>query len=603
MTTINVNSSCEVLWVSRSDDAAIDAFFANNADAVDSVPGVFETLVNYGALWLAERGGNTSASQQTGNYLYPKGAGYSDVVACQWSKDINSPAGVFSMTVKPRIAWDKQIKPGDILVIFMDNDHRYGIDKRADGTLITIGIVDRIAKSTMVDGSGATVESISINGRDLGAIFQETQTIFDPTLAELDDVNFTSKFMQQASLTHVKGLSPVETIYRILDLVFNQNATGSEWIGGQWALGHVPQDASGRPVTLLSMLDVITFTQRPMPGYAIVQPLGLVQAGNVWTLMESYANRTLNEFFVDIRDIDAANTESIAFQGNQARGSVLPEDQASQDALAKAIAHTGVFNQSALQGIQSIDYGTAIPVPALVHRQMPYDYDAFMNLPFVDIDHTEVFGCDMGISSHEVANYFEIHFPDLPDISQEMIWGIKVNQRSFTKFGIRRFEAESRFPFGSSRISTAHNQGGVIDLAQPFAFYVGILSTWYATNETLLNGSMECRFKPQIRVGTRIRYHAVDGSYFHFYVQAVNQTFGVSAGASRTSLTIVRGFREGANDLAGNLIWNTTKGGDGEQIPDELLKFKRIKRIGINSDKPGQTIIDPSDTPEHPVTE
>jgi len=588
VTTHNVNSACEVLWVSRQDNIAIDALFASRVEPVDSVPGAFQTLVNYGALWLAERGGNITSNQPpTGDYMYPKGAGYSDVVACNWSKAVDGPAGVFTMQVKPRVAWDTYIKPGDVLVIFMDDDHRYGVDTRSNGTLITMGIVDRIARSTTVDGNGATVESISINGRDIGVIFQETQTVFDPTLAVLDDAMLNASYMMQTSQEQVKALNPVETVYRILDLIYNQNATGSQLIGAQWALGSVPQDASGRPVSLLSLINVTEFTQRPMPGYAMVQPLGIAQAGNVWALMESCANRTINEFFIDIRDVNDANKESMRFQQNQAFARVSEEDVDRQDAAAAAIRATQVFNQSSLDPGESSDSDNPVPVPALILRQKPYDYDSFMNLPFIDLDHTEVFGVELGVASHEVANYFEVHFPDIPEVSQELMWGIKLNLRSLARFGIRRFEAETRYPFGSSQLSTAFDQGGVVDFSKAFEFYVGLLSTWYASNETLLNGSMECIFKPQIRAGTRIRYHAVDGSYFHFYVQGVNQTFSVAPGASRTSLTILRGFREGGNDLAGNLIWDPAKGGDGEQIPDELLKFVRVKRIGINAQKTG----------------
>lgn len=587
MTTRNVNSSCDVLWVSRQDNISIDALFASQVEAVDSVPGVFQTLVEYGALWLAERSGFiTTNIPPSGNYLYPDGAAYSDVIQCQWSKDTTSPAGVFAMQVKPRVAWDTYIKPGDILVIFMDDDHRYGMDTRSDGTLITIGIVDRVARTTSVSGNGATVETISINGRDIGMIFQETQTVFDPTLAVLDQEMLNAQYIQQTSNEDVKALSPVETIYRILDLIFNQNATGSKLIGAQWALGSVPQDSSGRPTTLLSLLNVTDFTQRPMAGYALVQPLGVAQAGNVWTLMDSYANKTINEFFVDIRDIDAANLNSIQFQADQARNKVDDDDQKKQNALAQAIIDSKVFNQSAFQSIDnSTDLDQPIPVPALVHRQMPYDYDAFMNLPFIDIDHTEIFDFEVASASHDVANYFEVHFPDIPEVSQELMWGIKLNIRSLSRFGIRRMEAETRYPFAKSSVSTEFSKGGAADFSQSFEFYVGLLSTWYATNETLLNGSMSCRFIPKVRAGTRIRFHAVDDNYYHYYVQAVNHVFSVAPGASRSSLTLVRGFKDHGNDLASNLIWDPSKGGDGEQIPDELLKYVRIKRIGVDSQK------------------
>lgn len=592
MTTRNVNSSCDVIWVSRQDNTAIDALFKSSVDAVASVPGAFDVLVASGAMWLAARSGYaTQVGDRSGNYLYPDGASYSDVVQCQWSKDLSSPAGVFSMQVKPRVDWDRYIKPGDLLVIFMDDDHRYGVDTRTDGTLITVGIVDRASRSTTVDGNGATVEMVTINGRDLGVIFQETQTVFDPTLAVLDQEMFNAEYITQTSQEQVVALSPVEIIYRLLDLIYNQNATGSKLVGAQWALPSAPLDASGRPVSLLSLLNVTEFTQRPMFGYAITQPFGVAQAGNVWTLLESYANRTVNEFFIDIRDVDAANMESIRFQSNQAFAIVAEDDVDRQDAAADVLRDTKVFNQSNLdpgkfENVQltaSYNFDKPMPVPALVHRQMPYDLDAFMNLPCIDVDHTEVFDFDIGMASHEVSNYFEMHFPDIPEVNQELMWGIKLNMRSLARFGIRRMEAETRFPFASSQLSNDFARGGAADFTQSFAVYVGLLSTWYATQETLYNGSMSCRFMPKIRVGTRIRFRRVDGVYFHFYVQAVNHIFSVQPGASRTTLTIVRGIREDGTGLANNLIWRPSLDDDGEQIPETLLKYVRVKRIGVDS--------------------
>jgi hypothetical protein len=45
----------------------------------------------------------------------------------------------------------------------------------------------------------------------------------------------------------------------------------------------------------------------------------------------------------------------------------------------------------------------------------------------------------------------------------------------------------------------------------------------------------------------------------------------------------VRGIREDATDLANNLIWRPSLNDDGEAIPEELLKYVRVKRIGVDS--------------------
>jgi hypothetical protein len=570
VTTRNVNSSCEVLWISRQSDEQVRAFFQGTPEVPvkpSTLPDVFSTIVGTGALWLAN--GNTTHVGVTGaNYVDPWESN-SDVIACNWSKDLTSPAGQFSIQVKPRLPYDILIKPGDVFIIFMDDDHRYGWDQRTHGTMVTVGIIDRVGKTTTAGSNGATIESVSITGRDFGAVLQETQTVFDKAFAVIDQTFFDSKFITQAAEANQSALSPSENILTLLDLIYRFSATNSKLVGGQWTLPSTTNEVTGQPVSLLSLLNVSAFVQTPIFGYSLAQSPGVTQAGNVWNLLDGFANRIVNEFFIDVRDFSQREFDVLKQLGTVAGETMSDDDIAKQLAKKQDVSSSGVFNQSTLEQdfsgtVDSAVNSPPMPVVALVLRQQPYDRDSFRLLPVNHLDYQEVFDYDEAFSTHDVVNFFKIAFPDLGPVAWELIFGIKVNLDSIPKFGIRRFEGETRYSFASSAAGDSFNEGDSTAIfGDVYHYYIELISTWYACNELLRSATITCRFRPEIRVGTRLRYLRVDDRILSYYVQGVNHTFGVSPGQSRTQLTCVRGYIEGQSDLPNNLIWTS----EGSGIP------------------------------------
>ncbi len=568
MTTRDVNSSCEVLWISRQNDAQVRAFFRSvpeNAVRPRSLPEVFGSITGNGALWLAN-GGREHNPDNGANYVDPWDNN-SDVIACNWSKDLTSPAGHFSVQVKPRTHYEDFIKPGDVFVIFMDDDHLYGEDQRTQGTMVTVGIVDRVGKSTSVTGNGATIETVSITGRDFGAVLQETQTVFDKAFAVIDQAFFDSSYITAAAEANQAALSPAENILTLLDLIYRYSATNSKLVGGQWTLPSTQDAVTGRPVSLLSLLNVSAFVQTPIFGYSLAQSPGVTQAGNVWSLLDGFANRLVNEFFVDVRDFVQAEFDVLKHLGNVVSPNMNGGDHAKQNILKLRIAAEGVFNQSTLEQdltgtVNGAPDNPPMPVVALVLRQQPYDRDSFRLLPVHDMDCTEVYDYDEGFSTHDVVNFFKINFPDLGQTAWELIFGIKVNLDSIPKYGIRRFEGETRYPFATSQAGDEFREGDDTEVfGDVYRYYIELLSTWYAANDLLLSATVSSRFRPEIRIGTRLRYRRVDDKTISYYVQAVNHSFGVGAGQSRTQLTLVRGYIEGQSDLPNNLIWTSNGSG------------------------------------------
>jgi hypothetical protein len=569
MTTRNVSTSCDVLWVSRTIDNQVAALLDDKQRPAVNIRDVTQRLVQAGAHWLSS---DSLESERSALALYPNGSAYSDIVQASWSKDTSSPAGVFTAQLVPRLPFDEIIAPGDLLVIFMDNDHRFFESEREHGTLITFAIVDRVSASTSAGGAGETTDTYSLTSRDLGVIFQKTETVWDKAFAQIDQLYFDAAYVKRISDIGAASLGPSESVLTLLDLIFNQNATNSTIVGAQWSFPR-GTNGSGRPLSLLSLLDVSSYVQTPMFGFTLANSPGIVQAGNAWSLLEGYANRVVNEFFVDVRDRESQDEELYDHLESIAASFCSPGDVLRQNALKKHLAQSGAFNRSVLN---TIDTDRA-PVMALIHRQLPYDHDAFMRLPVVDLDHTEVFDVETATSSHDVANFFKIRFPDLEEAAQELIYGVKLNIDSIRRHGVCRMEVESRFMFTTSLLGDAYANGtGIPVFGDVFDYYIELLSTWYAANDFLRAGSIACRYRPDIRCGTRLRYQSVRGVELNYYIQGVNHTFGRGEGQSQSMLTVVRGFQSGLGGVANNLFWG---GKAGNRIPPNLAKFITINPL------------------------
>jgi hypothetical protein len=467
----------------------------------------------------------------------------SDVLTCSWSKGVDS-VGTLAVQLKPRTRYLETVLPGDLLIAFMSDAGDYVPANRFSGTLVTLAVVDRVAESTVVQ-QGATVDVVTVTSRDFTSVLMESSTVFDQAFAQIENAAYTGDFINQLFNEGKQlALSPLESVLILLLLLFDADATGSEAARLQWKLTSSDIEATTQ---LISLLDVVTYVQNPLPFYALAEPFGIVQAGNVWSLLESYANPLVNEFFVDVRDVTpqerlfrvltSASAQTTFFSGN-------PGDVAAQNETVRAVLGSGAFRQSStLSGSGSAQPGSAdgTSVLALVLRQRPYDDDAFNNLPVTEVDSTEVESSELARSSHDVFNWFRVRFPGLDVKLQELVQGIRMVPQSVAKFGYRRMEAETRYMFASSASSVAFSQGSTkTDFGDVFRKYVDLLSTWYGQNEFWYAGQLSMRFRPSIRVGTRLRL-ARRGQLYDFYVQGVHHAFSKEPGGSRTSLTLTRG--------------------------------------------------------------
>lgn len=606
-------SGCDVLWFSANQSYDPGSFVEN---APPLLRGVRGQVASAGA-WLS-----------SGTWLSSARTGGSDVIACTWTKTIDGrAAGICVLTLKKGRAWDTLVRPGDALVLFMSSTA--GTETRTS-TFISIVFVDRVEEGRAVDGTGATVETVLISARDVGKIFEETSTVFDPAFAQLDQPFYTIEFVR--ALGDRKGLSPMEMVLNAIDILYNHGRSRSKYVEMQWRFPGAEQ------LPIVSLIDFANFVQAPMFGYCLPHQLDLAAAGNVWTLLTGYANDVVNEMFVDVRDVDDASLESMDYQSLLAANFVDSDDARSQIDLKYAVnvrfsglasgnqPTRGILTTigsaaedpaflAALTGedpVRAAILGRRIPqtagrvVPskkastlAFVMRQYPYDTGSFFKLPGSVIDETEVIQSNLGHALHNVFNFFRLSSnPTIPKIAQEIQLGIFVNPKSIARFGLRRKDFETQYILRNHAAAINWDRGKEVSaylFQAAYDYYVELVSTWNAFNERFLEGTIVCHFRPDVRVGTKLelvrRTTAGETYSIYAYVQAVRHSFVFEPGRSQTSLTLVRGIdTRNAPAPEANIWWTSER--RWLPVEDPYEKFIGKDEFVVPRNEPGD--VDPT---------
>lgn len=399
----------------------------------------------------------------------------------------------------------------------------------------------------------------------------ETPTVFDPTLGAPAIVRFFAEFVKAFGNNVVQG-GPSKVVQTMLSVFFSlqQNfvtlAIGKELkfdVGGSAAAaGELGGDTSalrmwqfpGHPTaTLLSLLDIKSFVQETMVG-ALVAPGTLLQDSNtLWSLCEMYANRCVNEFFIDVRDkvpgfSETGERASLFAQRYIERFGMNAGTDVSSELDAALLPDVSVFTTDD----KSLVNEDVEAVVALVHRQLPYDTGQFMSLPTAFVYETEAFDVSLNRSTHDVKNFFRMRMPGVVDggaqsVDGQQVFGLTINRDSIRKHGVRWFEGESIYPYTVVSDGQTFNAPA---FEPTYNYYMSLFTTWYAFNERMYSGSMSLRLRPDIRVGTRLSYYFTGKEgrvqIMDLYIQGVSHSFSAKPGASRTTLQLVRGVLRSA---------------------------------------------------------
>lgn len=534
------------------------------------------------AIWL--RQGNTGAAPD-GFELATNGE--SDIASLGWNKDTDSPAGVLSMVLFPRRDYKTLINPEDVLFVFAKGD------KYTNETFLCIISVDTVTETRAAQADGATIRRFNVQGRDLGKILMETPLIYDSAFGGQVMARFFSQFVKAFTQGTAPG-GPSLVVQTMLAIFFSLKQNFVTKSVGQ-VIDTTPvspdQASEATPLklwqfpgtsdlTLPALIDTHKFVQTPMVGALTVNGSLLQSASNLWALCDMYANRLVNEFFIDTRDLVTGYDTSMKRMGYYAQLYLAQfgdpgTTQIEQVAELAAALDSDLFNTIGTDDASNRPQ-PADSVVAVIHRQLPYDTYSFYALPTSIVYETEVFSNDTGLSSHDVHNMFRVRFADIIEgVSQDLQFGVAINRDSIARHGLRRFDGESIYVWTNALVA---NSAFIVSARPTYAFYMSLVTTWYAYNEYLQSGSITMRFRPDIRCGTRLTFFTTnpDNSIvvIDYYVQRVQHSFVPEAGGSRTTVDVVRGISRPSSALLpqreSHLFW-TNEGGALQPNPYEVV--------------------------------
>lgn len=472
--------------------------------------------------------------------------GNSDVINFQWTKDITAPTGHLSMHIVPRdnyLYGPHRIKPDDLLVVQAD---------AGDGTVvrdIAYLLVDRINESAVVDGNGGERRVIVVACSDFGKVMENTCLVLDAGIekfvrTQLQEIQ-AGATLQATLLKHANGnaVIPNQMVYDLFQLLMKNQVS-------QFKLPNSSENFS----------NLVKFDQMQsvmIGSFVIANLFGFDANARMWGLMKMYSNEILNELFVDIRD---ENTEYIQSADKLARQLIDTRFQGEtftelQTDTPENETQTGTIDASEIDRFDDTD------TPArkasklqLVHRQRPYDRASFEKLPEVVVYQTECTQLDLGLASHEVYNTFRVWglLPGGTVLPPDRLL-LRTHKESISRHGIRRYEPETMYVFPNAKVaadqSKAENGVSSSAFSTLLRVYTDILTIWNASNEDHFAGTITTRFRPDIRIGLRLKLiRSTDNSVIEGYIQSVSHNyFAGDKQQSITTISFIRGHLSKAN--------------------------------------------------------
>lgn len=199
-----------------------------------------------------------------------------DILQCSIQGSMGSTAGGFSASLAPRQDYLDNIRQDDWVEIYLTD----GTDDLGSSKPYMIASVDNIRRSRRTQANGATLEVISLQGRDYGKVLLDSQLVVDPALGSLiEQVQFEPEIViSKNSGNDIPFKRPDEVLISILERYHDKRAQAL-----------LPSSLSNGG--LRTRFDQVR---------GIAVPNGNPNVtGNVWSTMEQYANLLLNELFVD----------------------------------------------------------------------------------------------------------------------------------------------------------------------------------------------------------------------------------------------------------------------------------------------------------------
>ncbi len=221
------------------------------------------------------------------------------IIACSIGREKSSPAATWQLTLKPEKNFYNIIKPGDWVMIYLDDSSN--IDIKALKGLKIVGVVNRVAynKTTLNDGGITT--NYTIHGSDFGKLFEVSEFFYNPYAPE----SVIKAVIAELQL-RMQG-NPQDFITALIDIFLGNAKTQQveqvlfsalvpktiyEALGGQ-------EKVKGSAVSFYDILDK-SFDSATKEGFNLFNDLNRINAANLWTAMQQVANTVVNELYTDL---------------------------------------------------------------------------------------------------------------------------------------------------------------------------------------------------------------------------------------------------------------------------------------------------------------
>jgi hypothetical protein len=408
-------------------------------------------------------------------------------------KALGVAAGTFSVEVKD---------PGNLMEVLSDDDW-IDITMNVNGARFHVlrGLVDTFRETTQSGSSGATVRTVTITGRDFGAIFEKTKVWFNQFRAENAGYDQTVKMFQSLNVIG----TPAQAVERIL-FGFLETMSTADPPRANWRL---PPTMPGRRDDFPSAITFIPddFNNDPSR-YAISQALMDPAGQGIWALAQEWSDPQFCEMFCDL---------------------VIPEGDLIGDVRIGP-------------GQETDPTSTAMGV---IFRDRPFPTvrdgmgSPWFKLPLAFVSRQDTSSISLGRGGMERYNAF---FVSPTAISQLNANGLDLtgplwDPDSIQRHGFRDFSVDSRYIAQEN------------DLFTMSSISRQIARDFHCLNPYFLNGSLSLvHLRPDIRVGTRVTIPGASADEdLSFYVEQVTHSWRLGQG--RTTLGVTRGWRGTAASL------------------------------------------------------
>ncbi len=379
------NSKCIAHFITfKNQDLQIDSVNPNGVDVADSSSAQTTTINN--------------KSLDTTDFIEDDA-----IISCTIARDKNSPSGYFSFILKPIKNYVNIVKPGDWVLVYLDDASNINLSTQSG--LKCIGIVNRVAENKVAMENGTVVTSYVVHGSDFGKVFEKTEMFFNPYISP----DLKATVLQKLAI-NIFG-SPQNFINAYLDIFLGdakkqnlEDILFQQLIPSKlYTILNGERRSKGSNVAFDDIL-VRQFADETKEGNSVYRSISRLMSGSLWNTIEQASNRELNEIYTDLID----NKPTLVFK----------KKPLSQELLINRISET-INNKS------------------------------------FEISEAFIINSNLGSADHILFNYVSL-FPDELLAKDQTVFAVagtnskevpQVSKQSIEKFGLRSTQLVTEYLF------------------------------------------------------------------------------------------------------------------------------------------------------------